>query len=450
MTHRIIWPSVLLLVGSAYASVLARQLTSSASDVGTQRFVRVASTASSGCPQNITYNSPEIPALFGRRPGFGIEASVNFTDIEVNGAQCRSDTGAALVLLSQDELRRLSPSDAGFLKLPRAAQRKVFIAAFDSQRRVCGPYKARDPMYYAFIKEIDAFRPSLLKLGVRVPNIVTRSGEKWMVTYDPQAGSACAYIDSDAASVERARRAGLNITAPDTPAAVAIPPGIPASPFPIPPVVTPAVSPGAFPEASPGAGALPIEGEAVPSPSPMMELGGRVCFPGAAEVELSDGTRRSMRDLRVGDRVRVSEGEFSEVFMFTHRRGDVSHEFVRVVVNDGRSLELTSGHFLYVNGALAPASSVRVGDVLADAARRPVNVASVECVGRKGLYNPQTVHGDIVVQGLLASTYTRTVAPGAAHALLVPLRAMYARFGLWTAALHSGMDPIAAFLPALA
>lgn len=41
-----------------------------------------------------------------------------------------------------------------------------------------------------------------------------------------------------------------------------------------------------------------------------------------------------------------------------------------------------------------------------------------------GLYNPQTIHGDIVVDGFVVSTYTADVTPSVAHAVLTPMRAV--------------------------
>ena len=43
----------------------------------------------------------------------------------------------------------------------------------------------------------------------------------------------------------------------------------------------------------------------------------------------------------------------------------------------------------------------------------------------RGLYNPHTLHGDVVVDGVLTSTYTGVVHPALAHALLAPLRQLY-------------------------
>ncbi len=43
----------------------------------------------------------------------------------------------------------------------------------------------------------------------------------------------------------------------------------------------------------------------------------------------------------------------------------------------------------------------------------------------KGLYNPHTLDGDIYVDGILTSTYTKSIAPDLAHAALWPLRMAY-------------------------
>lgn len=72
---------------------------------------------------------------------------------------------------------------------------------------------------------------------------------------------------------------------------------------------------------------------------------------------------------------------------------------------------------------LMAGESVVVGGV-------PVVVEKVQRVAGKGLYNPQTVLGDIVVDGFLATTYTSAAKAEVAHALLAPVRAAYVTGGL--------------------
>lgn len=162
--------------------------------------------------------------------------------------------------------------------------------------------------------------------------------------------------------------------------------------------------------------------EFVPTPIPDDAA---VCFPSHATVEMEDGTYKKMEDIAVGDSVSVGKGEFSTVFMFTHKLSSVENEFVALESASGAKLSLTSGHFLYVNGELAPARTVTVGDKIELASGAVDTVENVGRVTAKGLFNPQTLHGDVVVNGIRASTYTTAIAPSLAHTLLVPLRALF-------------------------
>jgi len=167
-----------------------------------------------------------------------------------------------------------------------------------------------------------------------------------------------------------------------------------------------------------------------------------VCFPAAATAELDSGATVSMANLEIGDRVRVAAGTgpnaFSEVFTFTHRKRTGTYPFVTATTASGHSLSASPGHYVYVNGHLAPMQSVRVGDALDVAATgthsRVVAVATAE---QTGLFNPQTLAGDIVVGGVRASTYTTAVAPRLAAALLSPLRGLY-RLGVTGGWLEAG------------
>lgn len=145
-----------------------------------------------------------------------------------------------------------------------------------------------------------------------------------------------------------------------------------------------------------------------------------VCFPASARVTTREGKKR-MNELVIGDEVLVKSGVYSPVFMFTHRTGSVRYMFLKVST-ESLSITLTRGHYLYVNGKLAMAESVRVGDTVIEWDGGDGKVTKVERLWDNGLYNPQTISGDIVVDGIVASCYTVRVEPEIAHALLAPLR----------------------------
>lgn len=168
------------------------------------------------------------------------------------------------------------------------------------------------------------------------------------------------------------------------------------------------------------------DGDGEPDDGETDELGdGDVCFPGSATVRVEGGGRRRMRDVRVGDRVHVGNGIYSPIFLFTHRAPTARFQFVRLNTASNHSLSLTRKHYLPCNGRLMSAGAVALGDVLTLEDGRFSPVVSIDLVFDSGLFNPHTMHGEIVVDGVRASTYTQTVLPRAAHALLAPLRAAF-------------------------
>ncbi len=154
-----------------------------------------------------------------------------------------------------------------------------------------------------------------------------------------------------------------------------------------------------------------------------------VCFPAGARVYTKQRGEVTMAQLRIGDEVEVGAGEYSSVYIFTHREESKMYEFVELATESGARLRLTAGHFVYADGVLKRADEVRVGESVRDRDNRPSRVSAVGLVVDKGLYNPQTLHGDIVVEGVVASTYTHTFDRSVAHAMLAPMRAAHGWLG---------------------
>jgi hypothetical protein len=172
------------------------------------------------------------------------------------------------------------------------------------------------------------------------------------------------------------------------------------------------------------------------------------CFPAHATVEHESGARIRMDELRVGHRVKVAKDTYSDVFLFTHKLGRVTAPFVVIRTASGHEVSMTSGHYVYINDAsLVPVSSVQIGDELALASGARSAVVAVSEAVHGGLYNPQTLHGDIFVDGIVASTYTTAVAPVLGHASLSPLRALYSALGLTISLFNGGADYAARLLP---
>lgn len=141
------------------------------------------------------------------------------------------------------------------------------------------------------------------------------------------------------------------------------------------------------------------------------------------QVQLHNGAFKQMQELDVGDRVHVGHGIFSKVFMFTHRVPSGMYTFMYLhSAATGGPLVLSPGHFLFINGEMKTARESRVGDLLTLADGTTSAITCITFGKERGLYNPQTVNGRIVVNGVIVSTYTTAISPGTGHALLTPLR----------------------------
>lgn len=192
------------------------------------------------------------------------------------------------------------------------------------------------------------------------------------------------------------------------------------------------------------ASAEPTDEEASAEPTDEDDDG--VCFPRDATVELQSGKVVPMHAVSIGDSVRVGANEFSTVFMFTHKLDEVAYNYVTLRTASGATLSLTKGHYLYANGALVAAGSVVKGDVLTLGDGGLSTVVEIGSRTGHGLFNPQTLHGDVVVNGIVSSTYTTAVAPAFAHAVLAPLRAL-SGLGIRFTGLESGAQTLVGVVP---
>lgn len=172
------------------------------------------------------------------------------------------------------------------------------------------------------------------------------------------------------------------------------------------------------------------------------------CFPADELVTLRSGRVVRMEQLELDHEVAlpslVDSRHGSRVFSFSHRDPYVLARFlsIRFLHSNGveRYLRLTPGHYIYrwqqgssvvsdqstkSNIEAVPASILRIGDVLVGAAGDHPVVLSVNETISRGLYNPHTVHGDIIIKGIRVSCYTTAVPPVMASAVLFPFRVLY-------------------------
>lgn len=171
------------------------------------------------------------------------------------------------------------------------------------------------------------------------------------------------------------------------------------------------------------------------------------CFPGDAVVRLSNGGTKRMDELELQDEVETGVNSFSRILTFTHRQANTLHEFIVLRTRRGKELVATPSHIIYFgNGRMAAMRQARVGDSVIGDDGKSDEIVQLRRATKKGLFNPQTVDGDIVVNGVKASTYTEALHPNTAHSVLLPLRVVLRYVGWAWQGLDSGAPAVIARL----
>ena len=137
---------------------------------------------------------------------------------------------------------------------------------------------------------------------------------------------------------------------------------------------------------------------------------------------------------------------FEEVFMFSHRDFKTVASFISLTTASGASIAATPGHYIWAADAaddrnytcqtrawvLKRAGDISMGSCLLSADTATTGDMCDEVVARsvkfsKGLYNPHTFSGSIVVDGVAAATFSDVLPPslGAHAAVTTPFRWLY-------------------------
>lgn len=125
--------------------------------------------------------------------------------------------------------------------------------------------------------------------------------------------------------------------------------------------------------------------------------------------------------LPVGTRVATGSGSESFVFRFVRTTRTGVHPFVRLCTPAG-PLTVGPGRVVYVGRGAVAATAVRRGDFLRLANGSQVRVDAVWRAFDHGMFNPQTLNGDIVVDGFVVSAHTVPQVLPVASALMAPFR----------------------------
>jgi len=178
----------------------------------------------------------------------------------------------------------------------------------------------------------------------------------------------------------------------------------------------------------------------------------RSCFPADAIVTTAHAGDLPISSLKIGDKVLAARPDgstfFDDVYMFGHKDATAASSFVKLETDSGAVLRLTADHHLFVTRAgqrlEIPSSKALVGDLVHVAGRPGASqleaIASKSLVAGTGLFNPYTMSGSIVVDGVAASCHSSSAldrifelvgvsVPDGYQTAFAPVRALYRVLG---------------------
>lgn len=144
------------------------------------------------------------------------------------------------------------------------------------------------------------------------------------------------------------------------------------------------------------------------SPGSESSSGSVTCFSGDATVQVLGFGITPLEDLHVGDYVLSGGNRFETIYAFAHQNRHKGADLLAIYTSGGHSpLEISSRHMVFLDQSNipVPADSIKVGDVLRGS-DTPRLVTKIDPIRKKGIYAPLTKSGTIVVDGVVASSYT--------------------------------------------
>jgi hypothetical protein len=192
---------------------------------------------------------------------------------------------------------------------------------------------------------------------------------------------------------------------------------------------------GAAVGAGAGAGAGHVVGEGL---HVISVVGHGKCLYDEAEVRMADGSLRKVKNLEIGDRVLAYNKDrgvhASRVYVDFHNDNETTVAIFEIQTSTGRKIPVTAEHSLFVRRCLSDqnwtpksAQDVRVGDCVprfyaGDADVIEESVTNVRVFESKGIRQPVTETGTILVDDVVVSCYDRVVDQDATHMALLPHR----------------------------
>jgi ABC-type phosphate transport system substrate-binding protein len=149
-----------------------------------------------------------------------------------------------------------------------------------------------------------------------------------------------------------------------------------------------------------------------------------ICFPADGMVNVQDRGPTMMKDVKIGDYVKVNDNKYSMVYSFGHFDEHVVATYLEISWAgklNKKPLLISPDHLVFVEGHGAiPASTVKVGNRLMSNGTFDTTVTNIKSVVRVGAFAPFTKEGTLLVNDIRVSSYI-TLQPNASNLVFGPV-----------------------------
>uniref|UniRef100_A0AC35GSL8 Hint domain-containing protein n=1 Tax=Panagrolaimus sp. PS1159 TaxID=55785 RepID=A0AC35GSL8_9BILA len=152
--------------------------------------------------------------------------------------------------------------------------------------------------------------------------------------------------------------------------------------------------------------------------------GAGACFSGDTYVRTANGETKRMDELKIGEWV-ISPGDgkmgISKVVSWLHRMPELEMEFLKITLENGKTLKITRKHYIYktdcsikqtqkLSYESVEAENLQISDCLLLLNQKQLLIRSritkIEIIKEKGIYAPLTENGNIIVNEIFASCFS--------------------------------------------
>ncbi|OXA63487.1 Desert hedgehog protein A [Folsomia candida] len=160
------------------------------------------------------------------------------------------------------------------------------------------------------------------------------------------------------------------------------------------------------------------------------------CFPGSTIVTTNHGVRR-LDQLVSGDKVLTSSDKkgqglkWTKLYTWAHREADRVAEFVILKMSNGKEVQITADHLLFVagkKGRVAKKAADKLYHMNTSGSLELLDVVEISLEAFTGVYAPLTMTGHFIANGFLVACYSNISDFEVAHVSMAPLRTWYKLF----------------------